>query len=129
MMKQCRECGTISPDDTIFCYVCGTKFIDSRSEGLSDKFRARIHVLTKEQGGRHTPFFNNYKPMISFPDEDVRGTITIFDEGKEMVMPGEDVTVNIVLDNAIMLSCGLAFVIHEGESRVVGNGEIIQLNA
>lgn len=84
------------------------------------KFKAEIYVLTKEEGGRHTPFFNNYRPQFYFRTTDVTGEIQL-SEGTEMVMPGDNVTIDVELIHPIAVEQGTTFSIREG-GRTVGSG-------
>ena len=86
------------------------------------KFKAQVYVLTKDEGGRHTPFFNNYRPQFYFRTTDVTGLITL-PEGTEMCMPGDNVTMEVELINAIAIEEGLRFAIREG-GRTVGSGVV-----
>jgi len=89
------------------------------------KFKAEAYILTKEEGGRHTPFFTNYRPQFYFRTTDVTGVVTL-DEGVEMVMPGDNVTVNVELINPIAMDEGLRFAIREG-GRTVGAGVVASI--
>ncbi len=82
------------------------------------KFKAEVYVLSKEEGGRHTPFFANYRPQFYFRTTDVTGAVTL-EEGVEMVMPGENVTITVELIAPIAMEEGLRFAIREG-GRTVG---------
>lgn len=84
------------------------------------KFQAEVYVLTKEEGGRHTPFFNNYRPQFYFRTTDVTGNI-VLPEGTEMVMPGDNVTIDVELIHPIAVENGTTFSIREG-GRTVGSG-------
>ena len=84
------------------------------------KFQAEVYVLTKEEGGRHTPFFNNYRPQFYFRTTDVPGNI-VLPEGTEMVMPGDNVTIDVELIHPIAVENGTTFSIREG-GRTVGSG-------
>ena len=86
------------------------------------KFKGEVYVLTKEEGGRHTPFFNNYRPQFYFRTTDVTGVISL-PEGTEMVMPGDNVTMTIELITPIAIEEGLRFAIREG-GRTVGSGVV-----
>ena len=86
------------------------------------KFRAEVYVLTKEEGGRHTPFFNGYRPQFYFRTTDVTGVVHL-DEGVEMVMPGDNITMTIELITPIAAEEGLRFAIREG-GRTVGAGVV-----
>ncbi|MBU0506064.1 elongation factor Tu, partial [bacterium] len=86
------------------------------------KFKAEVYVLTKEEGGRHTPFFKNYRPQFYFRTTDVTGTVTL-KEGTEMVMPGENVAVSVELITPIAMEKELRFAIREG-GRTVGAGVV-----
>ncbi len=89
------------------------------------KFVAEIYVLTKEEGGRHTPFFNNYRPQFYIRTTDVTGSITL-QEGAEMVMPGDNVKINVELINPVALELGTKFAIREG-GRTVGAGIVTEI--
>ena len=86
------------------------------------KFTAQVYVLTKDEGGRHTPFFNNYRPQFYFRTTDVTGVITL-PEGTEMCMPGDNIEMTIELIHPIAMSQGLTFAIREG-GRTVGSGRV-----
>jgi len=88
-------------------------------------FTAEIYVLSKDEGGRHTPFFANYRPQFYFRTTDVTGAISL-PEGKEMVMPGDNVTINVKLINPIAMEEGLRFAIREG-GRTVGAGVVAKI--
>ena len=89
------------------------------------KFTAQVYVLTKDEGGRHTPFFNNYRPQFYFRTTDVTGVITL-PEGTEMCMPGDNVEMTIELIHPIAMDQGLTFAIREG-GRTVGSGRVATL--
>lgn len=89
------------------------------------KFKAEVYILKKEEGGRHTPFHNNYRPQFYVRTTDVTGTITL-PEGVEMVMPGDNLTINVDLLSPIALSVGLRFAIREG-GRTVGAGQVTEI--
>ncbi len=89
------------------------------------KFTAQVYVLTKEEGGRHTPFFNNYRPQFYFRTTDVTGVITL-PEGVEMCMPGDNVEMTIELIHPIAMEQGLTLAIREG-GRTVGSGRVVSL--
>jgi elongation factor Tu len=89
------------------------------------KFKGEVYVLTKEEGGRHTPFFNGYRPQFYFRTTDVTGTIKL-PEGVEMVMPGDNINMEVELIVPVALEEGLRFAIREG-GRTVGAGVITQL--
>ncbi|HGF7885215.1 elongation factor Tu [Enterococcus faecium] len=91
------------------------------------KFKAEVYVLTKEEGGRHTPFFNNYRPQFYFRTTDVTGTITL-PEDTEMVMPGDNVTIDVDLIHPIAVESGTTFSIREG-GRTVGSGIVTEIEA
>ena len=86
------------------------------------KFTAQVYVLTKDEGGRHTPFFNNYRPQFYFRTTDVTGVINL-PEGTEMCMPGDNIEMTIELIHPIAMSQGLTFAIREG-GRTVGSGRV-----
>ena len=88
-------------------------------------FTAQVYVLTKDEGGRHTPFFNNYRPQFYFRTTDVTGVITL-PEGTEMCMPGDNVEMTIELIHPIAMDQGLTFAIREG-GRTVGSGRVATL--
>ncbi len=89
------------------------------------KFKAEVYVLSKEEGGRHTPFFNNYRPQFYFRTTDVTGSITL-PEGVEMVMPGDNVTIEVELIYPIAMELNLRFAIREG-GRTVGAGQVTEI--
>ena len=89
------------------------------------KFEAEVYVLTKEEGGRHTPFFNNYRPQFYVRTTDVTGSV-ILPEGTEMVMPGDNVKLNVELIAPIALEEGTRFAIREG-GRTVGAGVVTKI--
>ena len=89
------------------------------------KFTGRVYVLTKEEGGRHTPFFNNYRPQFYFRTTDVTGVITL-PEGVEMCMPGDNVDMNVELITPIAIEKELRFAIREG-GRTVGSGVVVEV--
>ena len=90
------------------------------------KFTGQVYVLKKEEGGRHTPFFNNYRPQFYFRTTDVTGVITL-PEGTEMCMPGDNVTMDVELITPIAIEEGLRFAIREG-GRTVGSGVVTKIN-
>ncbi len=89
------------------------------------KFKAEVYVLSKEEGGRHTPFFNKYRPQFFFRTTDVTGEIML-PTGVEMVMPGDNVSINVELINKIAMEKGLRFAIREG-GRTVGSGQVTEI--
>ena len=90
------------------------------------KFKGQVYVLSKDEGGRHTPFFNNYRPQFYFRTTDVTGIITL-PEGTEMCMPGDNVDMDVELITPIAIEQGLRFAIREG-GRTVGSGVVIGIN-
>ena len=90
------------------------------------KFVGQVYVLTKDEGGRHTPFFNNYRPQFYFRTTDVTGVITL-PEGTEMCMPGDNVEMSVELITPIAIEKGLRFAIREG-GRTVGSGVVIEID-
>jgi elongation factor Tu len=88
-------------------------------------FEAQVYVLTKEEGGRHKPFFNNYRPQFYFRTTDVTGTIQL-PEGTEMVMPGDNIVMTVQLGKPIAMDEGLRFAIREG-GRTVGAGRVVKI--
>ena len=95
------------------------------SVSIHDKFRAKIYVLSKKEGGRHTPFFNKYRPQFYLRTTDITGEISLEDK-IEMVMPGDNVTISVTLINKIVIDKGLRFAIREG-GKTVGAGQIIEI--
>ncbi|MBO5413179.1 MAG: elongation factor Tu, partial [Clostridia bacterium] len=89
------------------------------------KFKAEVYVLTKEEGGRHTPFFNGYRPQFYFRTTDVTGLVEL-PAGTEMVMPGDNITMTIELITPIAMEKGLRFAIREG-GRTVGSGIVSEI--
>ena len=120
--------------DNIGCLLRGTKKEDvERGQVLAKpgsvtphtNFKGEIYVLSKEEGGRHTPFFNNYRPQFYFRTTDVTGTITL-KEGTEMVMPGDNTTITVELIAPIAMEKGLRFAIREG-GRTVASGRVTEI--
>ena len=89
------------------------------------KFKGQIYVLKKEEGGRHTPFFNGYRPQFYFRTTDVTGSITL-PEGTEMVMPGDNIVMDVELISPIAIEQGLRFAIREG-GKTVGAGVVAEI--
>ena len=89
------------------------------------KFKAEVYVLTKEEGGRHTPFFTNYRPQFYFRTTDVTGSLTL-EDNIEMVMPGDRVTVSVELGKPVAMEQGLTFAIREG-GRTIGSGRVAEV--
>lgn len=89
------------------------------------EFKAEVYVLSKNEGGRHTPFFNKYRPQFYFRTTDVTGEITL-EQGVEMVMPGDNVTINVKLIAPVAMEKGLRFAIREG-GRTVGAGQVTEI--
>ncbi|CCG54081.1 Elongation factor Tu (EF-Tu) [Flavobacterium indicum GPTSA100-9 = DSM 17447] len=89
------------------------------------KFKAEVYILKKEEGGRHTPFHNNYRPQFYVRTTDVTGTISL-PAGRDMVMPGDNLTIEVELLSAIALSVGLRFAVREG-GRTVGAGQVTEI--
>jgi elongation factor Tu len=117
--------------DNVGCLLRGTKKDDvERGQVLAKpgsvtphtQFKGEIYVLSKEEGGRHTPFFNNYRPQFYFRTTDITGSITL-PEGVEMVMPGDNVTIAVELINPIAMEKALRFAIREG-GRTVASGRV-----
>ena len=120
--------------DNIGCLLRGTKKEDViRGQVLAKpgtvtphtKFKGEIYVLSKEEGGRHTPFFNNYRPQFFFRTTDVTGSITLA-EGTEMVMPGDNTSISVELIAPIAMEKGLRFAIREG-GRTVDSGRVSEI--
>ena len=121
--------------DNIGCLLRGVQRTDvKRGQVLSapgsihphTKFTGQVYVLSKDEGGRHTPFFNNYRPQFYFRTTDVTGVITL-PEGTEMCMPGDNVDMNVELITPIAIEEGLRFAIREG-GRTVGSGVVTSIN-
>ena len=91
------------------------------------KFKGEVYILSKEEGGRHTPFFNNYRPQFYFRTTDVTGSIEL-PAGTEMVMPGDNVTIDVELIHPIAVEKGTTFSIREG-GRTVGSGIVTEIEA
>ncbi len=89
------------------------------------KFKAEVYVLSKEEGGRHTPFFNKYRPQFYFRTTDVTGECKL-PAGVEMVMPGDNISIEVELINKIAMEKGLRFAIREG-GRTVGSGQVTEI--
>jgi len=89
------------------------------------RFKCEAYILTKDEGGRHTPFFANYRPQFYFRTTDVTGTV-ILPEGTEMVMPGDNISMEVTLINPIAMDEGLRFAIREG-GRTVGAGVVASI--
>jgi len=120
--------------DNIGCLLRGTGKDDvQRGQVLAKpgtikphtKFKAEVYVLTKEEGGRHTPFFKGYRPQFYFRTTDVTGSVEL-PEGTEMVMPGDNVTISVELHTPIAMDQGQRFAIREG-GRTVGSGVVTQV--
>jgi elongation factor Tu len=103
----------------------GQVLVKPGSVKCHSKFKAQVYVLTKDEGGRHTPFFNNYRPQFYFRTTDVTGLITL-PEGTEMCMPGDNVVMTIELIHPVAMEQGLTFAIREG-GRTVGSGRVIEI--
>jgi elongation factor Tu len=95
------------------------------STTVHTEFKAEVYVLSKEEGGRHTPFFNKYRPQFYFRTTDVTGEI-ILPQGVEMVMPGDNVTITVKLISQVAMEKGLRFAIREG-GRTVGAGQVTEI--
>ena len=89
------------------------------------KFTAQVYVLTKDEGGRHTPFFNNYRPQFYFRTTDVTGVCEL-PAGTEMCMPGDNVEMTVELIHPVAMEQGLRFAIREG-GRTVGSGRVVSI--
>ena len=89
-------------------------------------FEAQAYILSKDEGGRHTPFFNNYRPQFYFRTTDVTGVVTL-PEGTEMVMPGDNTEMTVALIQPVAMEDGLKFAIREG-GRTVGAGRVTKIN-
>ena len=124
----------VEAGDNVGCLLRGVAKTDiERGQVLSKpgsihphtKFTGQVYVLSKEEGGRHTPFFNNYRPQFYFRTTDVTGVITL-PEGTEMCMPGDNVDMKVELITPIAIEKGLRFAIREG-GRTVGSGVVIDI--
>ena len=124
----------VEAGDNVGCLLRGVAKTDiERGQVLSKpgsihphtKFTGQVYVLSKEEGGRHTPFFNNYRPQFYFRTTDVTGIITL-PEGTEMCMPGDNVDMKVELITPIAIEKGLRFAIREG-GRTVGSGVVIDI--
>jgi len=100
--------------------ICAPNSINPHTE-----FKAEIYVLKKEEGGRHTPFHNKYRPQFYFRTTDVTGEISL-DAGREMVLPGDNVSITVKLIAPIAMDKGLRFAIREG-GRIIGAGRITEI--
>jgi len=121
--------------DNIGCLLRGTKKDDvERGQVLAapgsitphTKFRAEVYILTKEEGGRHTPFFKGYRPQFYFRTTDVTGIVEL-PEGTEMVMPGDNITIGVELITPVAMDPGLRFAVREG-GRTVGAGVVAEIS-
>ena len=125
----------VEAGDNVGCLLRGVAKTDiERGQVLSKpgsihphtKFAGQVYILKKEEGGRHTPFFNNYRPQFYFRTTDVTGVITL-PEGTEMCMPGDNVSMDVELITPIAIEEGLRFAIREG-GRTVGSGVVTKIN-
>jgi elongation factor Tu len=89
------------------------------------KFKAEVYILSKDEGGRHTPFFTNYRPQFYFRTTDVTGVVSL-PAGVEMVMPGDNITVEVELIYPIAMEKGLRFAMREG-GRTIGAGQVTEI--
>jgi elongation factor Tu len=103
----------------------GMVIVKPNSVTTHKKFKAEIYVLTKEEGGRHTPFFNNYRPQFFFRTTDVTGNISL-GAGVEMVMPGDNITIEVELIYPIAMEKNLRFAIREG-GKTIGAGQVTEI--
>ena len=124
----------VEAGDNVGCLLRGVAKTDiERGQVLSKpgsihphtKFKGQVYVLSKDEGGRHTPFFNNYRPQFYFRTTDVTGVISL-PEGVEMCMPGDNVVMNVELITPIAIEKGLRFAIREG-GRTVGSGAVTEI--
>ena len=115
------------------CFVASSARTSSAARSSSSRVRPRrtptsrrtVYILSKDEGGRHTPFFNNYRPQFYFRTTDVTGVVTL-PEGTEMVMPGDTTEMTIALIQPIAMEDGLRFAIREG-GRTVGAGRVTKI--
>ena len=105
--------------------MCGQVLAKPGTIHPHTKFKAQVYVLTKDEGGRHTPFFNNYRPQFYFRTTDVTGIISL-PAGVEMCMPGDNIDMTVELIAPIAIEEGLRFAIREG-GRTVGSGVVIEI--
>jgi elongation factor Tu len=91
------------------------------------KFRGQVYVLSKEEGGRHSPFFSGYRPQFYFRTTDITGSVTL-PAGKEMVMPGDNTEIDVELIYPVAMEKGLKFAIREG-GRTVASGQVVDIIA
>ena len=94
---------------------------------IRDRFKGEAYILTKDEGGRHTPFFSNYRPQFYFRTTDVTGAVEL-PSGTEMVMPGDNIAISVELITPISMDEGLRFAIREG-GRTVGAGVVSSIEA
>ncbi len=130
-----RSCWTRARRATTWDCCCGASDKDDVERGQvvakprsitpHTKFKGEVYVLSKEEGGRHTPFFKGYRPQFYFRTTDVTGVATL-PEGTEMVMPGDNVTVTVELITPVAMDKGLRFAIREG-GRTVGAGTVTEV--
>jgi translation elongation factor TU len=116
-----RCCAALTVKASSAARFCASRVRSSRTP----KFKAEAYILTKEEGGRHTPFFTNYRPQFYFRTTDVTGIVTL-PEGTEMVMPGDNVTMDVELIVPIAMEEKLRFAIREG-GRTVGAGVVASI--
>ncbi|MGA8992774.1 MAG: elongation factor Tu, partial [Nocardioidaceae bacterium] len=109
-------------DDVERCMV----FVKPGTTTPHTNFDASVYILSKEEGGRHTPFFNNYRPQFYFRTTDVTGVVTL-PEGTEMVMPGDNTEMAVELIQPVAMDEGLRFAIREG-GRTVGAGRVTKIS-
>jgi elongation factor Tu len=103
--------------------ICKPKSINPHT-----KFKAQVYVLTKEEGGRHTPFFSNYRPQFYFRTTDVTGSVKLLG-GAEMCMPGDNVEMEVdLMDKPVAMEKGLRFAVREG-GRTIGSGAVTEIIA
>jgi elongation factor Tu len=103
----------------------GQVVVQPKSITPHTNFEAQVYILSKDEGGRHTPFFNNYRPQFYFRTTDVTGVVTL-PEGTEMVMPGDNTEMTVELIQPIAMEEGLRFAIREG-GRTVGAGRVTKI--
>ena len=116
---------TYADENTIRKYISEERFKGYKRD-INDILEKKKHVLSKEEGGRHTPFFTNYRPQFYFRTTDVTGVVTL-PEGTEMVMPGDNVKMHVELIAPIALEEGTKFSIREG-GRTVGAGIVTKID-
>lgn len=129
--KICSNCGGANSIDSLFCMQCGTKLegssnIQVSSGGSAVKtFEADVYVLTKEEGGRSTPFFSNYRPQFRIENNNISGIITL--SSGSMLYPGNSGIIKVQLATEALLTIGVYFEIYEGDI-LIGKGTVTKIS-